>query len=104
MNAYIYNADIYCEDCGADLRAELRSKVKRDDRDDSDSWPQGPFADGGGEADCPRHCGHCGCFLENPLTTHGVEYVREAVTSAKGECWEEWSKYYGIVAADDGGE
>jgi hypothetical protein len=34
---------------------------------DSDKFPKGPLADGGGESDCPQHCDTCGVFLENPL-------------------------------------
>jgi len=35
--------------------------------DDCDEYPVGPYPEGGGEADYPRHCDHCGLFLRNPL-------------------------------------
>lgn len=62
MDAYVYDADIYCEDCapeGAD----------------------GPYPDGGGEADTPVHCGGCHCYLDAPLTGDGVEYAIDALES-----------------------
>jgi len=75
---------------------------------DSDEFPKGPYPDGGGEADCPQHCGagaQCvnaiefddghkvGAWLENELTTDGVEYVREAIREG-GEVAEMWADYY----------
>src|SRR5688572_15247517 len=93
MNAYIYCADIYCEDCGRKIASNIGS-VQYDLRQDSDYYPQGPYPDGGGEADCPQHCGcgadcvnaielkdgwKIGAWLENPLTQYGVEYVREQI-------------------------
>jgi hypothetical protein len=53
---------------------------------DSDTFPQGPYANGGGEADSPQHCDHCAKFLENPLTSDGLAYVREATQD-----WQESS-------------
>ena len=57
--AYIYNADIYCDECGREIKASIKAELPaaewqqlRDDGD-SDGWPQGPYPDGGGEADCP---------------------------------------------------
>jgi len=46
---YVSGGEVYCESC-------------RSLNDD------GPYPDGGGEADAPQHCGGCGVFLENPLT------------------------------------
>lgn len=71
--AYIYAADIWCADCAAPFRECLPSDM------DSDRYPQGPYAEGGGEADTPQHCAGCGEFLENPLTRDGERYVREAI-------------------------
>ncbi len=100
METFIYCADIYCEDCGRAIRARLAEAEDILEREDSDSWPQGPYSDGGGEADCPQHCGACHVFLENPLTDDGVNYVREAMLeqaeSGRGspEVLNEWGDYY----------
>jgi hypothetical protein len=56
---------------------------------DSDEYPKGPYPDGGGEADTPQHCDHCHCFLENPLTSDGYDYVREKQNA-------EWDSFYDI--------
>lgn len=121
MDVFIYCADIYCEKCGQAIRDQLDAEnahnaddYKRDygqDYDppnaetpeteyDSDEYPKGPFPDGGGEADCPQHCGNCRVFLENPLTSEGEKYVREALARG-GDCVEEWSRYYGITLESD---
>ena len=116
MNAYIYQADIYCEDCGRALCRTLPFPAGADrDREetwDSDDYPKGPYPDGGGESDCPQHCGaseEClnaitvrsrgerykiGVPLENPLTTDGVEYVREALAQPDGLCRRLWARLY----------
>lgn len=86
MDAYIDDGDIYCEDCRPDDAS-------------------GPYADGGGEADCPQHCGACGVFLENPLTTDGYRYVRErAETNPTSPCVQEWADYYDIQVHNDDDE
>jgi len=103
MNAYIYQADIYCEECGALIRQELdeQGACPADPTDestfDSDEYPKGPYADGGGEADCPQHCAACGVFLENSLTSEGVAYVKEAaIDPFRGQAAAEWLQFYGI--------
>lgn len=99
MDAYMYRAALLCEECGRKVREELTAAGKApDDVDDmcsydSDHFPKGPFADGGGEADCPQHCDACGVFLENPLTSNGVEYVEEA-------CKESLKRHGDSVALD----
>ncbi|KKK96517.1 hypothetical protein LCGC14_2661970 [marine sediment metagenome] len=113
MNVYIYAADLYCEDCGDDIRATLLRDgcdFNSDDETtyDSNDFPKGPYPDGGGESDCPQHCGagsNCinalelpddhkiGVWLENELTIDGVSYVREAVQEG-GEVAELWAEYY----------
>jgi hypothetical protein len=66
---------------------------------DSDSYPQGPYSNGGGEADCPRHCDVCGIFLENPLTGEGIRYVSEKLTehardgSGNEKVLAKWAKH-----------
>jgi hypothetical protein len=83
MNAYIFQAALLCESCAKDTQTKLdrvateHGNVSFSYRKDSDKYPQGPFPDGGGEADCPQHCDHCQMFLENPLTRDGVIYVLE---------------------------
>jgi hypothetical protein len=78
MDAYIYRAALYCESCM--MKLEIERYPEDDWRwQDSDHSPQGPYADGGGEADTPQHCDHCGVFLENPLTDDGARYVLDAI-------------------------
>lgn len=77
MKAWIYRGALLCEDCGAKLRAVLdtqRIRIRGE-------YPEGPYDNGGGEADSPQHCDHCGVFLENPLTEDGIVYVQN-------EAWE----------------
>lgn len=103
-NAYMYQAAFLCEKCAQKVieatpendrpecicdyghRAHFRAQCYHDcpcftyEPDeatyDSGDFPKGPFPDGGGESDSPTHCDHCGVFLENPLTSDGVDYVR----------------------------
>lgn len=83
MDVYIYAAALLCEDCGEAQRKHLDEAFAENgaapgtDEDDSDRYPQGPYPDGGGEADSPQHCDQCGTFLENPLTGDGYAYLRE---------------------------
>ena len=98
MNVYIYAADLYCEDCGKAIRKQILTECHIPKHVDetfytSDEYPQGPYPDGGEESDSPQHCGagptcinaiefddgiKVGVWLENELTTDGVEYVKEA--------------------------
>lgn len=93
------------------MREELTSdgKAPADPDDegsyDSDDFPKGPYADDGGEADCPQHCDHCNVFLENELTEDGLNYVIELIERAeeterngggKNDVTEEWREFYGI--------
>lgn len=81
MDAYVFQAALYCEDCAPD---------------DAD----GPYSEGGGEADCPQHCDSCHVFLKNPLTEDGTVYVQEAVAEHKANdrgsiaVIQEWMEYY----------
>jgi hypothetical protein len=96
MKAYIFNADIYCADCGAEIADECR---ERGIDDDSNTFPKGPYPNGGGEADCPQHCGSCHAFLENPLTGDGDDYVSSAIAddpdceNAVTQQWRQWYNY-----------
>jgi hypothetical protein len=95
MNVYVYKAELLCEDCGKRVIDRLRNSGTAEDTGDSDDWPQGQFRDGGGEADFPLFCAsntRCvnawtpdgwqrtvGAFLQNPLTSDGVRYMRNAL-------------------------
>ena len=74
MKAYMYQAALLCQDCGEAARAKLDTagqgpaNAADEYSYDSDDYPKGPYADGGGEADCEQHCDHCGEPLDNPLT------------------------------------
>lgn len=108
--AYIYQAALLCNDCGRKTRAELTAegKAPKDPNDecsyDSDDFPKGPIANGGGAADSPQHCDNCHVFLENQLTTEGLHYVFEAIIDhLNGEggdqdVIESWLDYYEISA------
>lgn len=101
MNVFMYKAALLCEGCGhaviEDCKVLRPETVPADTEDessfDSDDFPKGPYANGGGEADTPQHCDHCDLFLENPLTDDGRVYVGEAAlefeTEGANESWEE---------------
>lgn len=96
MKAYIYQAAFLCETCAHLQRAKILHAMPDFSAhvpEDSDKYPIGPYSNGGGEADTPQHCDHCGLFLENPLTDDGRTYVREAAlefeTEGADESWEE---------------
>jgi hypothetical protein len=102
MDAYIFDAELLCSDCAESVMARLPKPVGWPDeyQYDSDDYPKGPYSDGGGEADCPNHCGICGLFLENPLTDDGAEYVKAAIaefdSTGRGtpEVIAEWREFY----------
>ena len=113
MDAYVYQAALLCTPCAhaATLGCEGQNIVYGSDYShqfwphswqESDYYPQGPYADGGGEADSPQHCDHCGLFLENPLTGDGNRYVNEKLTeyardgSGTLQVLEKWSKRYNV--------
>src|SRR5262245_45422533 len=103
MDAYIFAGELYCAKCGREAQGFY--SVRRDS-EDSDDYPQGPYPDGGGEADCPQHCGECGVFLENPLTDEGYAYVRDMVRDMgndpyNAEMMAEWVSFYRIELALD---
>jgi hypothetical protein len=91
-DAYVYQAALYCEDCGRALVERAREAGTEDDGD-SGTFPQGPYPYGGGEADSAHFCdsgrgclsavevaGHkVGCPLNNPLTSEGAEAVVQSV-------------------------
>lgn len=99
--AYIYQADIYCNDCGRTIcrLLEHQGKAPANPRDeysyDSDFYPKHCGDDE--EADTPEHCargekclnaielpsGDKVGFLFGELTTDGVQYVKDSLAEAK---------------------
>ena len=99
MNVYIYQADVFCEDCGKKIREHLKAAFKapadpsNENSYDSDNYPKGPITSD--KSDCPQHCGageECvnavdlggetgkvGMMLENDLTPEGVEYLKDYI-------------------------
>lgn len=77
---YMYNADLYCDDCGAKLVADCEAQGD-EDTGDSDDFPQ-DVSHLDDCADTPTHCGGCGVFMENSLTYEGLDYVLSACVEA----------------------
>lgn len=127
MNFYVYQADVWCEDCGRDIRRRIRKEgnAPENPRDessyDSDEYPKGPYPGDQEESDSPRHCGsgeEClnaielsdgrkiGAWLDNPLTSHGLLYVACAVRdnpdNEVSQLWAEW--YSDALRELEGGE
>lgn len=114
MDAFIFNAALYCENCGNEIRARItaanNAPADPDDEEsyDSGDFPKGPYTDGGGESDAPEHCDSCKVFLENPLTRDGVSYVqgkiKEHFTSGRGsaEVLKVWAEFYKLPFNDSG--
>ena len=101
MQTYVFQAALWCEDCGLAIRHRLLAAHQGprhpDDESsyDSDRFPKGPYPDGGGESDVVEHCagmGDClnrqlvgtlrdgrpwyvGVWLENELTTEGLKQL-----------------------------
>lgn len=97
MDVYLYRADLHCEKCGEEIKAKLKAPANVDDESsfDSDDYPKGPYSNGGGESDSPQHCGTCGVFLENPLTSDGFDYLQEAMNQEpETECVKLWKDFY----------
>lgn len=90
MKAYAFKAALYCEDCARQIMTGLQQPAPPFNVD-SDSYPQGPLALGGGEADTPQHCDSCNVFLCNPLTPDGDSYVRDKAEgfTRPGDSWED---------------
>src|ERR1035437_2794957 len=102
MDAYVFLADLLCGACGLTMVNACKAS-EIEDTGDSGDFPQGPYADGGGESDSPQHCRECSLFLENPLTGDGVEYVKASVTNNGGQSpvVAQWCAFYGIEARGD---
>ena len=56
-----------------------------------------------GETDSPTHCENCEALIYQPLTSDGVEYVREAVKSNSGrpEVLATWREAYPYIFDDE---
>ena len=91
MNAYAYNAALWCGACARLISPDLVQ---------GDEIPTGPYPDGGGAADTPAHCDGCGVHLGNDLTAEGYRYVGEAIQAfaesgaGQGEVIREWLNAY----------
>lgn len=106
MDAYIFQADLYCSDCAEEIRDRLTKEgnAPEDPSDeysfDSDDFPKGPYGDGGGESDSPQHCAGCNVFLENPLTEEGTSATEDMIIDSlahgrwDNEALRTWLPYY----------
>lgn len=105
MDAYIYQAGLFCPNCTKEIKKTLTCPGDPNDEwtFDSDDYPKGPFADGGGEADTPNHCAKCQCFLENPLTEEGYRHIERQIGIMVGynEVVKLWCNHYGFKISHD---
>ena len=115
---YMYQAALYCDDCGKEMQQILRKKEKmthdRFSRDDSEEWPI-DVTSLSDESDSPQHCdsmSECpnserygdlkvGQFLENQLTEDGIKYVKELHKNNPSELTQMWVDFYGLWEDDD---
>jgi hypothetical protein len=109
MDAYVFKAALYCANCAAQIRKGRDVLMwPRVMQEDSEYVPQGPYPNGGGEADTPQHCDACGLFLENPLTADGTRYVIEKLVehardgSGSRKVFEQWAAFYNAVVYKPG--
>jgi uncharacterized Zn finger protein len=95
MKAFVYQADIYCENCAHALNLPIAEEgdtnvVAVEIDMDVEEW------------DYPVHCTNCGLFLENRLTSEGERYVLSKVRQAleTGNITpviEEWMIFYSYL-------
>ena len=120
---YIYQADVWCDDCGEAicerLTREGNAPANPDDEwsFDSDEYPK--HASDDDESDTPQHCAageHCLNAVTLPsgekvgllfgeLTADGVEYVKESIADAQegfgsAEVVELWRQHYADAGYD----
>lgn len=112
----IYAANIFCAKCTANIKQQCFAdgtvaKMLADGDDpmdewtfDSDEYPK--CCDVTSEADCPQHCGGCGEFLKNDLTTDGEEYVRDTVRDSDDDsvALTVWKPFYDYIDYDESEE
>jgi len=103
--AAIYQADVWCDDCARHICRKIHDAKDAliggmdESAYDSDEYPK-YYDEDTEESDCPQHCAGCGDFLENPLTTDGADYVKDAVIEAiesghdDSVALTEWFPYY----------
>lgn len=95
---YLYQADAFCDDCGAAIADELPTPegFPNESAWDSNEYPKGPYTEGQESADCPQHCAHCEALLDTGLTDYGVAYVADALVAWDGrpEILEQWAELY----------
>ena len=91
-DVFIYQSALYCEDCAAKIIKQIEKK-EIPDEGDSEGFPQGPYSNGGGEADSAQFCASgracanaalvagkkIGCPFANPLTDDGIANLHETV-------------------------
>lgn len=111
QTAYIFQADLWCDDCAEKIKDEFRPEDRPDDDDlpDSDSWPC--EVTGSLESDSPDHCAagaecinaeelesgdRIGALLTDELTDEGVAYVREKLTNEPSEVVKFWGESFGL--------
>lgn len=103
MLVYMYQAALYCEECGETTCERLTDEGMAPENPedeysyDSDDYPKGPTKEG--ETDSPSHCAGCGCFLESELTHDGANYVLGEVEFVLrgeqcGEALVKWVNHY----------
>ena len=108
IDTYVYNADLYCEDCGLSIKNDLDNnnigvnKIDPINMEDSNYYPQYVGDSGGGESDSPQHCGNCSMFLENSLTSDGENYLKEMIAEGSTNGIQdlihaEWKQYYNYL-------
>ena len=110
--SYIYQADVWCDDCGKAicerLTCEGKAPANPDDEwsFDSDDYPK--HADDHDESDYPQHCaagakclnavtlpsGDKVGLLFGELTRDGVQYVKDAIAEGRTEVTDLWQEYY----------
>lgn len=100
--AYIYQADVWCDECGRAIIAELTAAGEApEDPGDESSFDSGEFPKyydaENEESDCPENCadGKCGgdygTFLNNQLTAEGYKYLK-SMLDAHGETLPDYAK------------
>lgn len=109
---YIYQADVYCDDCGDSICGKLHAQgsAPEDTMDhssyDSDDFPKSADVEHE-ESDTPMYCAKCGKFLRNPLTRDGYQYVQEKLNetsvsrfSQLSPVLNDWAHWYNFTYWD----